>query len=53
MTKNNKTEEYSIATLLQSLADDELEKQMIELLSKNLTDEQMLRDLLKSIKRKH
>jgi hypothetical protein len=53
MAKNNETEEYSIATLLQRLADDELERKMIELLSTNLTEEQMLKELLKFIGRKH
>lgn len=47
MKKNSKTEEYSIATMLQRLADDEFERKMIELLSKNLTEEQILQELLK------
>ena len=49
MTKNE-NEEYSIVTLLQKLAEDKLESKMIELLSKNLTEDEALKQLLKAIK---
>jgi len=48
--KKNENEEYSIATLLQKLAEDELESRMIELLSRNLTEEEVLKKLLKAMK---
>ncbi len=48
MTNENK--EYSIATLLLKLADDKLEAKMIEILSRNITDEEALQLLLKEIK---
>ena len=53
MKKSNETGEYSIATLLQRLASDELERRMIELLSESITEEQILEELLKFIRKKH
>lgn len=47
--KKNETEEYSIVTLLQKLAEDKLESRMIEVLSKNLTTEEALKQLLKAV----
>ncbi len=42
----NENDEYSIATLLQKLAEDKLERKMIELLSKGLSEEELLKELL-------
>ena len=44
--------EYSITTFLERLADDELEKEMIRLISKGLTNEELLDKILKSIRGK-
>ncbi len=47
---NSDEDEYSIVDLLQKLAEDKLESKMIELLSRNLSEEETLRLLLKSLK---
>jgi uncharacterized Ntn-hydrolase superfamily protein len=48
--KTEKEEEYSIATLLQNLAENKLERKMIELLSKGLSEEEVLKELLRAMK---
>lgn len=44
--------EYSIATFLEALAADDLEKKMIELISKGLTNEELLEKVLEIVRRK-
>jgi len=44
--------EYTIADFLEALADDELEKKMIKLISEGLTDEDLLTKLLGLMGRK-
>lgn len=44
--------EYSIATFLEALAEDDLEKKMIEMISKGLTNEELLEKVLAIIRRK-
>jgi len=44
--------EYSIATFLEALAEDNLEKGMIKLISKGLTNEEFLEEILKIIRGK-
>lgn len=46
----NENGEYSIAALLQKLAEDKLESKMIQLLSKGLTEEETLKQLLDAIR---
>jgi uncharacterized Ntn-hydrolase superfamily protein len=45
----NENDEYSIATLLQKLVEDKLERKMIELLSKGLSEEELLKELLSTM----
>jgi hypothetical protein len=52
MKKNIENEEYSIATLLKRLSNDEIEKRMIEFFSQNVEEEQMLQELVKMIRSK-
>lgn len=42
--------EYSIATFLEVLAEDDLEKEIIKLVSKGLTNEELLERILKIIR---
>ena len=42
--------EYSITTFLEVLAEDDLEKEMIKLASKGLTNEELLEKILKIIR---
>lgn len=44
--------EYSIATFLEALADDDLEKEMIELVAKGIEGEELLKQLLAKIGKK-
>lgn len=44
--------EYTIEDFLEALADDNLEKRMIKLISKGLTDEDLLTKLLELVGRK-
>ena len=39
-------DEYSIATFLEALAEDDFEKEMIKLIAKDLTSEEMLEKIL-------
>lgn len=44
--------EYSITTFLEALAEDDLEKEMIELISRGLTNEELLEKVLTIIRGK-
>ena len=44
--------EYSIVTFLEALAEDDLEKEMIELISKGLTNEELLEKVLTKMRGK-
>ena len=41
------TDEYTIVTFLKQLADDDLEKQLIDLCSEDLTNDELLERILK------
>jgi len=44
--------EYSITTFLEALAEDDVEKEMIELISRGLTNEELLEKVLTIIRGK-
>jgi len=47
-----KMSEYSIATFLERMSDDELEREIIRLLFKDLTNEELLDNILKLVRGK-
>jgi len=50
--ESNSLDEYSIITFLLKLADDDLEKKLIELFSEGLPDEKFLDRILEIMRRK-
>jgi hypothetical protein len=46
-----KLREYTIATFLEALTDDDIEKKLIQLIAKGLTGEELLEQLLETLEK--